>query len=256
MKISIITPSFNQGAFIEQTIRSVMVQDCKEVEHIVIDGGSTDDTVSILSRYPHLKWTSEKDSGQSGAINKGFAMASGDVVAWLNSDDYYEKDIFGEIVGYFTSHPDCQCLYGDITFVDRQGHELSKVIGDTINLESLIRCPDIVRQPSCFWRKEILKEVGTLDESLHLVMDFDLFLRISKRYPMHYLHRNLSYYRYYDENKSLSRVRRQVKEIYRVYRKNGIRLNVGAVRFLVGKYLQSFDPRKVDASYDRRAKEE
>ena len=105
MRLSIITPSLNQCEFIEETIHSVMNQDHHDVEHIVIDGGSTDNTVSILRKYPHLRWTSEKDTGQSNAINKGFQQATGEIIAWLNSDDYYEDHIFGDIVQYFETHP-------------------------------------------------------------------------------------------------------------------------------------------------------
>jgi glycosyltransferase involved in cell wall biosynthesis len=240
MKISIITPSFNQAEFIEETIRSVMRQDHSDVEHLVIDGGSTDDTVAVLKRYPHLQWVSEKDSGQSNAINKGFRKATGEIVAWLNSDDFYEENIFGEIVQYFEAHPDCMLLYGDITFVDASGKMLFRATGDTIDFDRLIACPDIVRQPSFFWRREVIDELGGVDEDLHLVMDFDFFLRIGKRYRFHYLARNLSFYRYYETNKSLSMVRRQVREMFRVYRKNNVAFSVRILRFLTAKYVYSF----------------
>jgi glycosyltransferase involved in cell wall biosynthesis len=245
MRISIITPSFNQGEFIEETIQSVVNQNYDDVEHIVVDGGSTDDTIQKLKRHPHLKWVSEKDSGQSNAINKGFRMATGDILAWLNSDDYYEKDIFGEIARYFETDPACVFVYGDMTFVDREGRPLSRVTGDTLNYENLIACPDIVRQPSCFWRRTVVEECGGLDETLDLVMDFDFFLRVARRFRLHYLSRNLSYYRYYAENKSLSLVRRQVSEIFRVYRKNDVALNASSVKFLAAKYIRSFDARKI-----------
>lgn len=98
LKLTIITPSFNQAPYIEQTIRSVLAQDYPCVEHIVIDGGSTDCTVDVLKKYPHLQWVSEKDRGQADALNKGLAKASGDIIGWVNSDDYYEHKIFGSIV--------------------------------------------------------------------------------------------------------------------------------------------------------------
>jgi glycosyltransferase involved in cell wall biosynthesis len=240
MKISIITPSFNQGEFIEDTIRSVLAQDHDDVEHIVMDGGSTDGTRSVLSRYPHLKWTSERDGGQSNAINTGFRQATGEILAWLNSDDYYEPNVFGDIARYFAEHPDCMLLFGDITFVDRNGHSLFGYSGDTISYERLIACPEIVRQPSMFWRRDVVRELGGVDESLHLVMDFDFFLRVGARYRFHYLARNLSYYRYYTENKSLSMERRQLREIYHVYRKNGVRFTWPVVRFLLSKSAHAY----------------
>lgn len=240
MRISIITPSYNQAEFIEETIRSVMHQDHPDVEHLIMDGGSGDGTVDVLKKYPHLHWVSEKDSGQSNAINKGFAGATGDILAWLNSDDYYEENVFGLIAEYFRAHPECMILYGDITFVDREGHALYPITGETISYEKLIACPDIVRQPSFFWRREVIAEVGGVDERLRLVMDFDFFLRIGRKHWFHYLNRNLSYYRYYRDNKSLSQARRQTVEICRVYARNGIGLNRRNARFLLGKVARTF----------------
>jgi len=239
MRISIITPSYNQGEYIEDTIRSVMNQNYNDLEHIVIDGGSTDETVSILRKYPHLNWISEKDSGQGNAINKGFKMATGGVLAWLNSDDFYESNILGEVNRYFESHEDCAVLYGDITYVDSLGKILYKVEGDTINYQTLSDYPDIVRQPSCFWRSRVVNELGGLDEHLHLVMDLDFFLRVGKKYKFHYLGRNLSYYRTYSENKTRSMLARQALEIYRVYRRERITLNGRRLGFLLLRILDS-----------------
>lgn len=240
LTISIITPSYNQAEFIEATIRSVLRQDHEAVEHIVMDGGSTDGTVDILKKYPRVHWISEKDAGQSNAINKGFARATGDIVAWLNSDDYYEENIFGAVAEFFRAHPECMLLYGDITFVNREGLALYTITGETIDYEKLIACPDIVRQPSFFWRREVIADVGGIDERLHLVMDFDFFLRIGKKHRFHYMSRNLSYYRYYPENKSLSQARRQTIEICRVYARNGIGLNRRNARYLTGKIARTF----------------
>ncbi|MBI3006523.1 MAG: glycosyltransferase [Ignavibacteriales bacterium] len=242
MRISIITPSLNQGKFIEETIRSVMNQNHDDVEHIVMDGESTDNTVSILERYSHLKWVREKDSGQSNAINKGFRSATGEILGWLNSDDYYEKNIFADIVRYFQSRPDCMMLYGDISFVNSKGELITKITGDTINHARLIQCPDVVRQPSFFWRRTLMDQVGMLDETLHLVMDFDFFLRISKHHHFHYLPKNFSYYRLYDQNKSVSLGRRQVLEMYMVYRKNKISFTPAIALFLVKKLMRTFAP--------------
>ncbi|MBA4311486.1 MAG: glycosyltransferase [Chlorobiaceae bacterium] len=239
MRISIITPSYNQGEFIEDTIKSVINQDHKDIEHIIMDGGSTDQTVSILKKYDHLKWVSERDSGQSNAINMGFRKVSGNIIAWLNSDDYYEDHIFGDIVKYFEQNPECMLLYGDITFVNKEGHSLYKVSGDTIDYGKLIECPDIVRQPSFFWRREVIEIIGGVDEDLHLVMDFDFFLRIARRYKFHYINRNLSYYRTYEVNKTSALPRRQVYEIYKVFRKQHIPMTIPRANYLIRKYFNS-----------------
>ena len=217
-----------------------MNQNHEDVEHIVIDGGSTDNSVSILAKFPHLIWTSEKDSGQSDAINKGFRKATGEIVAWLNSDDYYEENIFKEIVDYFEAHPDCMFLYGAITHVNKYGKPLFSVSGDVISFQELIRCPDIVRQPSSFWRREVIREFGGLDERLHLVMDFDFFLRIARRYRFHYIDRNLSYFRTYDVNKTSAYPRRQIFEINQVFRKNKIHLRFFHLKYFSIKILDLF----------------
>jgi glycosyltransferase involved in cell wall biosynthesis len=240
MRISIVTPSFNQAKFIEQTIRSVLDQDHDDIEHIVMDGGSTDGTCEILSRYPHLHWVSEQDRGQSDAINKGFRRSTGDILAWLNSDDWYEKNVLGDVARYFGTHPDCMMLYGDIMFVDKEGKKLISYTGDTINFASLAECPDIVRQPSFFWRKALFLEQGGVDESLNLVMDFDYFLRTARKYRLHYLPRTISCYRCYEQNKSLSMGRRQVLEMMQVYRKNRVRMTPTILRFLAVKFALSF----------------
>jgi glycosyltransferase involved in cell wall biosynthesis len=213
MRISIITPSLNQSRFIEETILSVKNQPYKDFEHIVIDGGSTDGTIEILKKYPHLKWISEKDNGQSDAINKGFRVAAGDVLAWLNSDDYYDQNIFKDVAAYFEAHSDCFFLYGNITYVDESGKPFAHVDGDTISYKRLLCNPDIVRQPSCFWRKDILRTVGYLDENLHVVMDYDYFLRIGKLYQFHYINSNLSFFRSYPQGKTSSLAKRQATEL-------------------------------------------
>lgn len=239
MNITIVTPSFNQGRFIEQTIRSVADQGLDNVEHIVMDGGSTDETVSILKRYPRLLWSSQKDGGQGSAINLGFRKAQGDILAWINSDDYYEQGALRAVSGYFEQHPECMVLYGRITYVDRDGNPLFTLRGDDLNYDNLVASPDLVRQPSTFWRREALEAVGMIDESFHLVMDFDLFLRMARRFRFHYIDVNLSYFRTYDENKTNTFRRRQVTELLRVFRKQGVPLRAVHVKMVIRKLAES-----------------
>lgn len=241
MKFSIITPSLNQAEFIEDTILSVLEQEYPDFEHIVVDGGSTDGTVDILKKYPHLKWISEKDRGQSDAINKGFKMADGEILAWINSDDFYEKNIFRDINNYFLQNPDACFLYGGITFIDKEKNLIERVSGDIISYKNLLKNPDIVRQPSSFWRREITEKTGLLNEDYHVVMDYDFFLRISKKYTLHYLDRNLSYFRAYIENKTLSLRKKQVMELCTVLYKNGDFISPKTVKFLLGRYLDSLE---------------
>lgn len=241
LKISIITPTLNQADFIEDTILSVLNQNYKNFEHIVIDGGSCDKTLEILKKYKHLKWISERDTGQSNAINKGLKLASGDIIAWINSDDYYESNIFEKVARYFEKYELCKFLYGDITYIDKNKNLLYKISGETLSYDHLLAKPDLVRQPSSFWRREVLEEIGFLDENLHLVMDFDYFLRIGKKYDFYYLSENISYYRCYDETKTLSLKKKQVSELFAVIRKNVKFMSPLSYKYLLGKYLDSLD---------------
>lgn len=241
LRFSIVTPSFNQGRFLEKTILSVLDQNYSNFEHIIVDGGSTDNTIDILRNYPHLFWISEPDSGQSNAINKGFKMASGDIFAWINSDDYYEKNIFAKVANYFLENPNCDFLYGDITYVDQDRKSLFNIVGGNINFNNLLRNPDLIRQPSFFWRKEKHSEIGGVDESLDLVMDYDFFLKMSKQKAPHYINMNFSYYRVYDQTKTLSNLKNQAREILKVMVRHKNILSLSMIWFVLKRYLQSFN---------------
>jgi glycosyltransferase involved in cell wall biosynthesis len=216
LKLSILTPSFNHARFIEDTIRSIAEQEYPHFEHIVMDGGSADGTIDILKKYPRLQWVSEKDRGQSNAINKGMALADGDIVAWINSDDYYERNCFLPVMDAFAAHPDADVIYGGITIVDEAKNRRCVVSGDSINHAALIKCPDIIRQPSMFFRKSLYDELGGLREDLTLVFDLDFFLKASGKKPFLYIPKNLSYYRDHASTKSRRLIKRQAVEILRV----------------------------------------
>jgi glycosyltransferase involved in cell wall biosynthesis len=178
--ISIVTPSYNQARFIEDTLRSVVSQDYPRTEHIVVDGGSTDGSVDIIRRYaPHLRsWVSEPDRGQSHAINKGFAQAQGDILTWLNSDDTLLPGALHEVGRFFAGHPDVDLVYGDYVYTDASGRPMRRRhVFDTISYESLLY-HDYLGQPAVFFRRSLFEKVGPLDESLHYCMDWDLFLRM------------------------------------------------------------------------------
>jgi glycosyltransferase involved in cell wall biosynthesis len=225
MKISIITPTLNHAKYIEDTILSVKNQDYSDFEHIIIDGGSTDSTLDILKKYPHLIWISEKDTGQSNAINKGFKMASGDILAWINSDDYYEKNIFSQIVDFFENNKECYFLYGDQIIIDENKNVLGFRSGEDLSLQNLLKNPDIVRQPVCFWRKEVINTIGYLNESLHLVMDYDLFLRIAKKYDFYHIDNFFCYFRDFKGTKSRKLAKQQVNELRSVMKKESKLIN-------------------------------
>lgn len=222
LKLSIITPSYNHGRFIRQTIESVLNQDYSNYEHIIIDGGSTDDTIDILKEYSHLNWISESDNGAANAINKGIGIASGEIIAWLNSDDYYEKNIFFNIINAFQKNNNIGLVYGNLTYITENGVIKRKEKTDIYNYDKLVKVSaDFIRQPCTFFRKSILDEVGELDESLKCVFDYDLILKMLKVTHSHYLDSNLTYYRDYSSSITRKFIRKQGFEILKVSRRNG-----------------------------------
>lgn len=203
-KISVVTPSYNQGQYIEKTILSVSDQNYPNFEHIIIDGGSTDNTLEILKKYPHLKWVSEKDEGQADALNKGFRMADGDIIAWINSDDWYEPEAFTAVGRWFTENPDKNVVMGDCNLINRNG----KVFYTADNYErgfgEMSRfwvTGSIPTQPAVFFRRSLLEELGYLDTSLHYAMDYDLWIRFAKKNRFYHIDRILANYRFHEAAK-------------------------------------------------------
>lgn len=186
-KISIVTPSFNQGQYIERTIKSVLDQNYPNLEYWVMDGGSTDQTVKILKKYgKQVKWVSEKDRGQTDAINKGLRQATGDIVAYLNSDDTYEPHTLKTVAEFFLKHPKAALLYGQGRLIDDKDKEIGMYNTLPESFEKLFESCGI-SQPTVFWRKEVLNTVGFFDESFHFTMDYEYWMRVSKKYELHLL---------------------------------------------------------------------
>jgi glycosyltransferase involved in cell wall biosynthesis len=187
-KITIITPSFNQGNFIDQTIRSILEQGYPNLEYIVIDGGSSDQTMEILRQYKNrLIWYSEKDRGQSHALNKGQSLATGEIIGFINSDDYLEPGALFKVGDFFTTHPEANWLTGKCRTVNVRGREIRKFVTHYKNLllmfnsYKLLLITDYISQPATFWRKKIPEDIGGFDESLHYTMDYDYWLRMSQQ---------------------------------------------------------------------------
>ncbi len=204
--ISIVTPSFNQGEFIEENIRSILLQCYGNFEHIIIDGCSTDSTVNILKKYEHLKWVSEKDSGQSNALNKGFRKAKGEIIGWLNSDDYYEKDVFKKIIAAFESDKSLKIVFGDSYIVSSDSRKRKFSRSNFVSFKDWIhfwKKKSNIYQPSVFFRRELFDEFGYLDESLHYAMDFELFCRFFKKYTPKYLPLTVSNNRFHEKCKTV-----------------------------------------------------
>ena len=213
-KFSIITPSFNQGQYIEQTINSVLSQNYPNLEYIIIDGGSTDNTVEIIKKYEkHLKyWVSEPDKGQSHAINKGFKMATGDIIAWLNSDDMYMQNTLSYVAEEFIDNPDVDIIYGDvINFSETKKDYYVVKKFDPLDFLSRIS----IHQPGVFWRRKLLNEVGLLDQSLHFAMDYDLWMRLFFNYKSMKINKPFAKFRMHGNSKTSA----NPPEMYLDYRK-------------------------------------
>lgn len=202
MKFSIITPCYNSGKFIEATIRSVMDQGHPDVEHIVMDGGSKDDTLDTLKRFPHLQWASEKDKGQSDAINKGFRRCTGDILAWQNADDVYLPGAFAAVERCFREHPEVDLVYGDYQRIRSDGSWICDVHARDWNLWLFAHGRFVPMQPATFWRRRVYEDLGELDLDLHYCMDVDFFARAARKYSFRRIPAMLGQFRVHDESKT------------------------------------------------------
>jgi hypothetical protein len=200
--VSIITPSFNQAAYLEQTLCSVLNQDHPRIEYIVIDGASTDNSVDIIRKYENnlAYWVSEKDSGQADAINKGFARATGDVIAWLNSDDYYLAGAVSSAVEIFDENPDVVLVYGNMLAVDEHGKTFNILNYKQLTLEDLL-CFQIIGQPSVFMRRSALEDLK-LDPAFHFLLDHYLWIQIAQHGKILHVPQTWAAARYHAEAKN------------------------------------------------------
>lgn len=232
-KFSILTPSYGQGQYIRQNIESVIEQEWSAFEHIVIDGGSKDDTVAILKSYPHLIWVSEPDEGQADALNKGIKLATGDIVGWINSDDYYYPGIFAKVAECFED-PAVQWVIGDLTILEDATGQLFPGRSPEVSFNSLKENPDIVRQQGTFFRRQFLLDVGGWNKECYMVMDFDIWIRMAKRSTPLMLPRQLAVFRIQKDQKSgLGNLNRQTSEMVKILRREGA--STGNIRALQTK---------------------
>lgn len=224
-KLSVITPSYNQGRFLIDCISSVKSQNYRNIEHIIIDGASSDSTLDILKKTTGIKWISEPDNGPAHALNKGFAMATGEVFGWLNSDDYYEENALAIIMDKFNSSLDVKIVTANLTFVDINKNLLLETKSDMLNLKTLIHnTADIVRQPSTFFLNELFYKVGGIDESFKCAFDYDFFIKIFKLEKINYIDELVAYSRDYPDTITRRLLKRQGYEIIKISLKNGGRI--------------------------------
>ncbi|MFW6155128.1 MAG: glycosyltransferase family 2 protein [Planctomycetota bacterium] len=230
LKISVITPSFNQAGFLDRTIDSVLTQDAPfALEHIVVDGGSTDGTVPLLRRRAEadgrLRWVSEPDEGQADALNKGLALADGDVIGWLNSDDLYQGGALACVAETFEAEPDCQWLYGRVNIIDAEGREIRRWITryKTWRMRRFsyakLLAENWISQMGVFWRAEAGRQAGPFRTDLHWCMDYDFWLRLGRLYPGRFIDRTLASFRWYPTSKSGGGFAQQFREGFDVARR-------------------------------------
>ena len=214
-KVTIVTPSYNQGEFIRETIESVLNQTYDNIEYIVMDGGSTDNTVEILRSYgDRIIWRSEKDGGQADAVNKGIRIAKGEIIGWLNSDDTYYPDAVEKAVQTLLDHPDVDMVYGEGFYIDKDSRETQRYATKLFDHKSLAsEC--MICQPTAFFTKEIVEKVGLLRADLQLCMDYELWMRISKEGKVLYVPYLMATSRMYEDNKTMSRRSEVYREVCR-----------------------------------------
>jgi glycosyltransferase involved in cell wall biosynthesis len=221
--VSIVTPSFNQARFLEETICSVLDQDYANIEYLLVDGGSTDGSLEIIQRYAGRLawWVSEPDQGQTDAINKGFAHAHGEILAWLNSDDTYQPHAIAEAVAYLQEHPETGMVYGDANLVDESGRVLGKFPARQTDYRRLRRGYVHIPQQAAFFRASLWKQVAPLDPTFYFAMDYDLWVRLSRLAPLDYFPHLWANFRLHGSGKSVVSDERCWPEMLRVHRREG-----------------------------------
>ena len=221
--VSIVTPSFNQARYIEATIQSVLGQTYPRIEYLIVDGGSTDGTVEVIKKYAGRIgwWVSEPDQGQTDAINKGFARARGDILAWLNSDDTYEPGAVAAAVKYLLEHPEVGMVYGDCNFINEEGRVIGRFGAAQTDYRLLRQGYVHIPQQTMFFRADLWKQVGPLDPSFYFAMDYDLWTRLAARTQLKYVRETWANFRLHTSGKTIAADDRCWPEMIRVHYRDG-----------------------------------
>jgi glycosyltransferase involved in cell wall biosynthesis len=221
--VSIVTPSFNQGKYLEATIQSVLSQDYQPLEYILVDGGSQDNSPEIIQSYADRLawWVSEPDRGQTDALNKGFAHARGEIFAWINSDDTYLPGAVAEAVAALQAHPEAGMVYGDANLIDESGQVIGKFPARQTDYRRLRRGYVHIPQQTAFFRASLWQQVAPLDPSFYFAMDYDLWVRLARLAPLHYTPRPWASFRIHASGKTSLSDDRCWPEMLRVHYRDG-----------------------------------
>ena len=213
-RITIVTPSFNQAGFLERTIRSVLSQDYPNLEYIIVDGGSTDGSVEIIRRYADRLtwWCSEPDKGQTNAINKGLRRATGEWVAWQNSDDIYYPGAIHDLARMIRRYPKAGLIIGDIMLVDENDRPLRDVRYVKPTYKALLAEGMVLTNQAAFWRRDLHEDIGLLREDLNYSFDYEWFLRLTQKSDAEHCNRIWGALRLHDETKTSTRADRFIEE--------------------------------------------
>lgn len=241
--VSVVTPSLNQARFLEATIQSVLAQDYPRIEYIVVDGGSTDESAEVIRRYESRLawWVSEKDEGQTDAINKGLAHATGDILAWLNSDDTYAPGAVAAAVDAFGRCPECGLIYGAANYLSEDGRVIGRFPAAQTDYRRLRQGYVHIPQQAAFFRADLWRSVGPLDKSFYFAMDYDLWVRIARRAKVKYVPQTWANFRLHGGAKTITADERCWPEMIRIhYRDGGSFFSVINAKYYIRRLVAPF----------------
>lgn len=222
-KVSIITPSYNQGRFLEDSILSVLEQGYPNLEYIIVDGGSKDESLEIIKKYQDRLawWVSEKDKGHADALNKGFSHANGEILAWLNSDDIYFPGAVSEAISVLVSRPEVGMVYGDADLIDDSGADVGKFASKQTGYRQMLRGSVHIPQATTFFRADLWRQVGPLDLTLFFSFDYDFWVKLAKVSDLLYVPKRWAKFRIHEAGKTIVNDDRCYPDMLRVLEREG-----------------------------------